>query len=184
MESARCGEIAVLLDQLEDLIEEGKTNFLSGKVAIDKDAMVEIIRDIRLKLPTEVQQSVWIVEERNKIIDEAQKEAHVIREEAREQMQMMIEKDQITEFAKERAEHIIATAKEDAKQMHMGAVAYAQDTCKDVEQRLKFTLESIHQEVQQFESYITDMLREVYDNRQELKEVGAQIEQQDENYNG
>ena len=41
-----------------------------------------------------------------------------------------------------------------------------------------------HQEVQQFESYITDMLREVYDNRQELKEMGAQIEQQDENYNG
>ena len=80
MESARCGEIAVLLDQLEDLIEEGKTNFLSGKVAIDKDEMIEIIRDIRLKLPTEVQQSVWIVEERNKIIDEAQKEAHVIRE--------------------------------------------------------------------------------------------------------
>lgn len=184
MESARCGEIAVLLDQLEDLIEEGKTNFLSGKVAIDKDDMIEIIRDIRLKLPTEVQQSVWIVEERNKIIEEAKKEALIIREEANEQMQMLIEKDQITEFAKERAEHIIATAKEDAKQMHIGAVSYAQDTCKDVEQRLKFTLESIHQEVQQFEAYITDMLREVYDNRQELKEMSAQIEQQDDTYQG
>lgn len=180
MENARCGEIAVLLDQLEDLIEEGKTNFLSGKVAIDKDEMVEIIRDIRLKLPTEVQQSVWIVEERNKILDEAQKEAHVILEEAREQMQSMIEKDQITQFARERAENIIATAKQDAKEMHMGAVGYAQDTCKDVEQRLKYTLESIHQEVQDFEAYITDLLREVYDNRQELKQMGAQIEQRDE----
>lgn len=180
MENARCGEISVLLDQLEDLIEEGKTNFLSGKVAIDKDEMIEIIRDIRLKLPTEVQQSVWIVEERNKIIDEAQKEAYVIREEAHEQMQMMIEKDQITQYAKERAEQILATAKEDAKQMHMGAVAYAQDTCKDVEQRLKFTLESIHQEVQAFESYITDMLREVYDNRQELKEMSTKLEQQED----
>ena len=64
--------------------------------------------------------------------------------------------------------------------MHMGAVEYAQDTCKDVEQRLKFTLESIHQEVQVFESYITDLLREVYDNRQELKEMSAQIEQQED----
>ncbi|MBQ1274749.1 MAG: ATPase [Cellulosilyticum sp.] len=180
MENARCGEISVLLDQLEDLIEDGKTNFLSGKVAIDKELMLDIIRDIRLKLPTEVQQSVWIIEERNKIIDEAQKEAYVIREEAREEMQMMIEKDQITQYAKERAEYILLTAKEDAKQMHMGAVEYAQDTCKDVEQRLKFTLESIHQEVQVFESYITDLLREVYDNRQELKEMSAQIEQQED----
>lgn len=180
MENARCGEIAVLLDQLEDLIEEGKTNFLSGKVAIDKDEMVEVIRDIRLKLPTEVQQSVWIVEERNKILNEAQKEAHIIIEEAREQVQSMIEKDQITVFAKERAENIIATAKEDAKNMHRGAIAYAQETCKDVEQRLKFTLESIHQEVQNFESYITDMLREVYDNRQELKEMSNQIEKRSE----
>ena len=180
MENARCGEIAVLLDQLEDLIEEGKTNFLSGKVAIDKDEMVDIIRDIRLKLPTEVQHSVWIVEEREKILDEAQNEAHVILDEAREQMQMMIEKDQITQFAKERAENIIATAKEDARQMHMGAVDYAQATCKDVEQRLKFTLDSIHQEVQSFEAYITNLLREVYDNRQELKEMSAQLEQDEE----
>ena len=180
MENARCGEISVLLDQLEDLIEDGKTIFLSGKVAIDKELMLDIIRDIRLKLPTEVQQSVWIIEERNKIIDEAQKEAYVIREEAREEMQMMIEKDQITQYAKERAEYILLSAKEDAKQMHMGAVEYAQDTCKDVEQRLKFTLESIHQEVQVFESYITDLLREVYDNRQELKEMSAQIEQQED----
>lgn len=179
MENARCGEIAVLLDQLEDLIEEGKTNFLSGKVAIDKEEMVEIIRDIRLKLPTEVQQSVWIVEERNKILDEAQKEAHVILEEAREQMQSMIEKDQITQYAKERAESIIAAAKQDAKEMHMGAVEYAQETCKDVEQRLKFTLESVHQEVQNFEAYITDILRDVYDNRQELKVMSAKLEQQD-----
>lgn len=180
MEDARCGEISVLLDQLEDLIEEGKTNFLSGKVAINKDEMIEIIRDIRLKLPTEVQHSVWIVEERNKILEEAEKEARVIVEEAREQMQMMIEKDQITQFAKERAENILATAKQDAKEMHMGAVDYAQETCKDVEKRLKFTLDSIHQEVQGFEAYITDLLREVYDNRQELKEMSAQLEQEED----
>ena len=177
MENARCGEIAVLLDQLEDLIEEGKANFLSGKVAVDKDAMVEIIREIRLKLPTEVQQSVWIVEERNKILAEAQKEAHLIIEEAREQAQSLIENDQITLFARERAESIVATAKDDAMQLHCGAIDYAQDACKDLEDRLKSTLESVHNEVQGFESYITDMLRQVYDNRQELKELSSQIQE-------
>lgn len=176
VENARCGEIAVLLDQLEDLIEEGKTNFLSGKVAVDKEGMIEIIREIRLKLPTEVQQSVWIVEERNKILAEAQKEAHVIIEEAREQAQTLIENDQITLFARERAENIVATAKDDAMQMHCGAIEYAQDACKDLEDKLKATREAVHNEMQSFESYITDMLRQVYDNRQELKELSNQIQ--------
>ena len=91
MENARCGELSVLLDQLEDLIEDAKSSFLSGKVAVDKNDMIDIIRDIRLKLPTEVRQSVWIVEERNKIIDEARTQACVIIEEAREQAQNLIE---------------------------------------------------------------------------------------------
>ena len=180
MENARCGEIAVLLDQLEDLIEEGKTSFLSGKITVDKEAMVEIIREIRLKLPTEVQQSVWIVEERNKILAEAQKEAHLIIEEAREQAQTLIETDQITQFARERAESIVATAKDDAMQLHCGAIDYAQDACKDLEDRLKSTLEAVHNEVQGFESYITDMLRQVYDNRQELKELSNHIQEDEQ----
>lgn len=180
MESARCGEISVLLDQLDELLERGKGNFLSNKVTIDRKEMLEIIREIRLKLPTEVQQSVWIVEERNKIINEAQKEAHVIIEEAREQAQTLIETNQITQFAKERAENIVATAKDDAMQMHCGAVEYAQDTCKNVEEQLKGTLESIHNEVKDFESYITDLLRQVYDNRQELKELSNQLQEDEQ----
>lgn len=180
MENARCGEIALLLDRLEDLIEEGKTNFLSGKISIDKEAMTELVRDIRLKLPTEVQQSVWIIEERNKILSEAQKEAHLIIEEAREQAESMIDKNEITQFARERAACIIATAKEDAKQIHKGSIDYAQDTCRDMEQHLKNTLEAIHEEVQNFEGYITDMLRQVYDNRQELKVMGIQLDKEAE----
>lgn len=180
MEEPRCGEILILLDQLEELIEEGKSNFLSGKVAIDKKDALDLIRDIRIKLPSEIKQSIWLYEERNTILEKAKKEAIVICEEAREQMQMMIEKNQITQFAKERADNIIITAKEEAREMHMGAVDYAQATCKDVEERLKFTLDAIHQEVQQFEGYITDMLREVYDNRQELKEMSMKLEEQED----
>lgn len=175
MENARCGEIAILLDQLEDLIEEGKANFLSGKIAIDKEQMVEIIREIRLKLPTEVQQSVWIVEERNKILSEAQKEAHIIVNEAHEKLQSMIEQHEITQYAKERAENIIETAREDARQIHMGAVEYAEDTFKEVEQKLKSTLENMHQDMLGFENNVTDVLRQLYDNRQELKGLGNKI---------
>ncbi len=175
MENSRCGEIAILLDQLEDIVEEGKPSFLSGKIAIDREHLIDVIRDIRLKLPTEVQQSIWIVEERNKILAEAQKEAHIIIEEAHEKLQSLIEQHEITQYATERSEHIIETARHDARQIHMGSVEYAEEIFKDVEIRLKTSLETIHKEVQQFENYITDVLREIYDNRQELKGMTSQM---------
>ena len=50
MENARCGELSVLLDQLEDLIEDAKSSFLSGKVAVDKnDALVPGIYIVSFK---------------------------------------------------------------------------------------------------------------------------------------
>lgn len=180
MENARCGEIVMLLDQLDELIEDGKTGFLSGKISLDKQEVLEIINDIRLKLPTEVYQSERILEERNKILGDAQNEAHLIIEEANEKLASLIDQHEITQYAREKAENIIETAKEDARQIHMGAVDYAEDLFKNAETQLKAALESVHQDMQNFEYDITGTLRNLYDNRQELKQMANQInEQQD-----
>lgn len=175
MENARCGEILMLLDQLDELIDEGKTGFLSSKVSIDKEQFLDIINDIRLKLPTEVHQSVWILEERNKILSDAQNEARLMIEEANERLASMIDKHEITQYATEKAASIIETARLDARQIHIGAVAYAEELFKNMEQQLKSTLEAVHQEVQNFENDITNTLRDLYDNRQELKQMENQI---------
>lgn len=175
MENARCGEIAVLLDQLDELIDEGKPSFLSGKLAVDKDQIVDIIRDIRLKLPTELQQSLWIVQERNKILAEAQKEAHLIIEEAQDKLESLIDRNEVTAYARERAENIIESARVDARQIHMGAVDYADDVFEDTERRLKMMVDAIHQEVQDFENEAMNTLRRIYDNRRELKNMANQI---------
>lgn len=175
VENAKCGEIVLLLDQLDELIENGKTNFISGKVSVDKDQVVEIINEIRLNLPTEVHQSVWIIEERNKILSEAQNEAHLMIEEANERLTSLIDQHEITQYAREKAESIIETAKSDARQIHMGAVDYAEELFKETEKQLKETLESVHQDVQKFENDITDTLRNLQENRQELKEMTNQI---------
>ena len=180
MENARCGEIVMLLDQLDELIEDGKTGFLSGKISVDKQQVLEIINDIRLKLPTEVYQSERILEERNKILGDAQNEARLILEEANEKLASLIDQHEITQYAREKAQNIIETAREDARQIHMGAVDYAEDLFKSAEKQLKEALESVHQDMQNFEYDITGTLRNLYDNRQELKQMANQInEQQD-----
>lgn len=165
-------DINNLLDVMEELLEDGKPSFLSGnKIALDKDEMMECIHDIRNKLPTELQQSVWIVEERNKILAQAQGDANIMLEEAQETLDRMIDQHEITKYAEERSQFIIDAARRDAREIHMGAAEYADHTIKQVELKLKGTLETIHREAQAFEAFVTDVMRTLYEHRQQLKDM-------------
>ena len=65
-------EIFTLLETLEEMLESGKTIPFSNKGIVDKEEMLEIIKEIRLKLPEELKQAKWVKEERQRILVEAQ----------------------------------------------------------------------------------------------------------------
>ena len=178
MEFTKEREITYLLNQIEDILEEGKANFITSKVSVDRDEIMDVIKDIRMKLPTELQQSVWIVEERNKILAEAQNEASLVIQEAQDTLHKMVEQHEITKYAEDRAQYILENARKDSRDMHNGAIEYAEDVFKDVENKLKGTLETIHKEVQVFEAYVSDVLRVVYDHRKELLSFGHYLQQE------
>ena len=71
-------EIFTLLETLEEMLEQGKKVPFTDKVVVDKEAILEIIKEIRLKLPDELKQAKWVKEERQRILSEAQKEANDI----------------------------------------------------------------------------------------------------------
>ena len=71
-----------LLEELEQVVDEGRSSPFSNKVQVDKDEIFEIIDEIKMKLPNEIKQSKWVIEERNKILVDAQKEADEMLKEA------------------------------------------------------------------------------------------------------
>ena len=75
-------EIFTLLETLEDILERGKSVPFTSKTIIDKEELLEIVKEIRLKLPDELKQAKWIKEERQRILVEAQKEADEVVKEA------------------------------------------------------------------------------------------------------
>ena len=75
-------EIFTLLETLEDILEKSKTLPFTEKSIIAKEEFLDIIKEIRLRLPDELKQAKWIKEERERIISEAQKDADDIVKEA------------------------------------------------------------------------------------------------------
>lgn len=170
-ENSRINEINEMLELMEDILEDSKQAFLSARVVVDKEEMLDIIKDIRLRLPNEIQQSRWVVEDRAKILAKAQAEADLIIEEAHETVDRMVRDHEITQFAQEQAQGILNAARHDSREMHLGAVEYADSVMKNVENKLKETLDIIHGETSQFQSEMSEVVRTVYANRRELKGV-------------
>ena len=57
-------EIFTLLETLEDILERSKTIPFTEKSVVEKVQMLDIIKEIRLKLPDVLKQAKWIKEER------------------------------------------------------------------------------------------------------------------------
>ena len=144
-------EIFTLLETLEDILENSKNLPLVNKAMVDKEEMLEIIKEIRIKLPDELKQAKWIKEERQRILVEAQKEADGIVKEAENRIISMIDEHEITRKAYEQKAQIIETANEMSREISKGTKDYADNILEKVE------------------SVLQDALRTIENNRKELK---------------
>ena len=136
-------EIFELLEFLEDIIEKGKNVPFTNKGVIDKDDILDLIKEIRLKLPDELKQAKWVKEERQRILVEAQKEADGIVKEAENRIISMIDEHEITRKAYEQKKEIIETANEMSREISKGTKEYADNMLQNIETSLIQALETI-----------------------------------------
>ena len=101
-----------LLNQIEDILEEGKGSLMGGgKVKVDAEAIRSIISDIRINMPDEVIQARKIAAERKVILAQASDAAELKIKQAEIQARKMIEENEITKNAQIHAAEIINDAK-------------------------------------------------------------------------
>ena len=126
-------EILSLLDALEDAIENAVSVPFSGKCMVDRNEILELIQDIRLKLPDEIKQAKWISKERARILAEAQQEADDIVKNAESRIAAMVNEHEISQKAYEQAETILSNAKKSAREIRLGTREYADNILGRVE---------------------------------------------------
>ena len=144
-------EIFTLLETLEDILERSKTVPFTDKGIIDKEEFLEIIKEIRLKLPDELKQAKWVKEERQRILEESQKEAEDVVKEAENRIISMIDEHEITKKAYEQKAQIIEAANEMSREISNGTKEYADNVLQGIEVALE------------------DALKIIQNNRKELK---------------
>ena len=128
-------EIFTLLENLEENVENSKKMPFTNKIMIEQDEILDIIKEIRLKLPEDLKQAKWVREERDRILEEAKKEADDVVKEAENRIISMIDEHEITKKAYEQKNQIMEAANENSRQITQGAKEYADNILADLEKK-------------------------------------------------
>ncbi len=136
-------DIEQIIDALEDKIDTCTTIPIWGRGIIDKEELLDMIAEVRVKFPDEMKQAKWVKEERQRIISDAQKEAQAIIKAAEEKIAAMVNEHDITQQAYEKANQIVESAQKNSHDIRMGANQYADDVLRALEEELIRTAETI-----------------------------------------
>ena len=70
--------IIELLEYLQDLVENSSKVPMSGKVMVDKREIIEVIDQIINYMPDQFKKAEWVMNERERILNEAKKEYEML----------------------------------------------------------------------------------------------------------
>jgi cell division septum initiation protein DivIVA len=132
-----------MLEELEEIVDRGTKIPLSGKVLIDDSLVFDLIDRIRAALPEEIKDAQWIINERQRIMDEAQSESRRLMEQGKSYAEKLAEESEISKQAQAYAEDLVKQAQNYAQEVKNGALQYADELFQYTENKLTETYQAL-----------------------------------------
>lgn len=172
-------DVIKLLEYLQEIIETGGKIPMTNKIVIDKSEALKAIEKIIDCMPEQFRKAQWILEEKERILSEAIKEAELMKKENLDMLKRQIENHNITKEAQAMSEQIIASAQKDAKAMRLGARDYASEILSQLElqidkkstEMLSLLKRDMENFVDSIQSDVSSTASTIRDNIKELKGI-------------
>ncbi|MCY3782032.1 MAG: hypothetical protein OXG78_17085 [Chloroflexi bacterium] len=141
-------DIQHLVDRLEDLVDEGRHLFGTKYTMVDEERALEIIDQMRISIPEEIERAARTIQQRDRVLAEANEEAARIVQQARQHSEDLIDEQEMVKQAKVRAEFVVEQAKLEAQKITQEADEYVLVQLSQLEQRFTLTLDEIRNGIQ------------------------------------
>jgi hypothetical protein len=132
-----------LLERLESLIATGTGVPRTRKVLVDKDAVLDLIDQLRVAVPEEIHAAKRINAEGERIIEKATEEAARVTARAQEQATYLIGEKGLLERAEAEGRQIVSEAMAAADDTRAGADDYATEILETLETEVRKALAGI-----------------------------------------
>ena len=168
-------KVLQLLEELEEIVQGASKVPLTGKSLLDAEDLMEIIKEIRVELPEELQRAQWINDEKERIIGEAESERTAMLEEARAQSEALIDRDEITNQARIKAEEIISNADMQSRNLKMRTYEYIDNVMNSMIERVEYAnrvyMKDMYENLKKSFDQVTETLT---DNKAEINNLAYQ----------
>ena len=165
-----------LLEELEDLITSSSKMPFSEKGIIDLDVAQKIIEDLRANLPRDIQQARWLDQERDRIISDAKKEYNRMINEAKDQVEYLVNNNNIYKDAQKRADAILKEAEHHANYMKYRSYEYIDTLLYDMQADIAGVGSSyIDPMTDYFNQMLASINAKINQNRQEMKTLAERV---------
>lgn len=134
-----------ILDELESLLIDAARVPFTNKRVLEEDDVARLLDELRDALPGAIAEASKIMTERQRILEEAQKEAQSIVEKAKNYTIKLTDENIITKQAQEQSAEIVTQAQRKACELQNDVMVYADDVFKHLEGNLEKALEVVRQ---------------------------------------
>jgi F0F1-type ATP synthase membrane subunit b/b' len=117
-------DLAARIQQLEELVREAKSMPLSSSALLNRDELLELVKEMQDSLPEEIKQARWVVKDREELLAKARNESEAIVAAARAEQLEKASREAVVKKAQEEAERILAEAEEEARRVRLEAEDY------------------------------------------------------------
>ena len=170
-------EILNHVDRLESLATSAGRVPKTRKVLMDLDKVLELVDQMRLGIPKDIQEAEEVLEKREALINQSLMDARRIKGSAEEESRNKVDESEISTAARQQAEEVLADAKQrsdallqdaqrkahqtmqEAQGFGEGRVTeantYAHETLRDLEQHLSAVLNSVRRGLDSLEQLQT-----------------------------
>lgn len=129
-------DIQHLVDRMEDLIDEGRHMPFSKYTMIDEERALEIIDQMRISIPEEIEKSSRVLATRDRILAQANEEAARVVQLARQKGEQLLDQEATVQAAHNRSANIVEQARQEAEAIIAEADRYVLETLSKLEQQL------------------------------------------------
>ncbi len=161
-------DVQRLLDMLYGMIDEAKsTPFSSEKCSINRDEALDLLDEIRGKLPLEMRKAQELIRAREEYISAAKKEVEKMLRQAELDAKTIVSESETLQQARQKSGEIIRRAEDRTHELYRVCNTYTEDALRRTEEAIQAALDEVKESRIRFRAISAEKMQ----NQQvELKE--------------
>lgn len=129
-------DILYLVDRLENLIAGSRKMPLVNQIIIKESDILNIVDQLRTTIPDEIKQARRVIQDKERILAQAQAEANALLARAREESEQAVNREGLLKAAEARSHAMLQRAEEEIEQLKIEADGYVIETLRALRDHL------------------------------------------------